>query len=633
MRRSLPATSALLFALALPALLGTDVVESAAALWRLGGSAHPYWIPGEALRLYLLFPVVAVSACVLFLTPGLLTVQALRAANNVGDWVLRGIAVSIVLVSVAATAVQSILGATLQGRGFALVVVALSAVVFVVALAAGRRDAEMPWDSGDKAVALSLLVMPAALVAVLAPKFLWESLNGDGAHSFEAARRMLYSASPFFSPAAGGMSTYPGLKTFLPSYPISWFVRLFGETEGGARLPFILMLGATYAGLAALLKRPPDAPKADRWLLWGGLAAYTTVMAFDASYEAYHADIALPGVAVTLTVAMGLGLIGATIRGEGRWMAFFVALLYATSPAGLLFAGFWLVAMLLALRPLRIREGAIIVASLLACIAAEKVVPGLMSALGAAPPGTEHATGSLAKRLLALQWREVKRVAYVVLPSGIVPAVMLLAWWRQNQLARALSLLSAAVFVFFYTQQRFAVHFFAPAMILPLAVCWRAAPRSWWFRGAIVAGALIAIVASLPPTTTPWLGTREVGMALEDRTGGYRAGDPLVFKRSELLVALFPPPANPAVPEKSYGGSPLAWNYYANHRDSTVAPAYVLLRPGDPPPAGGFLAKENEAGALYVLDSVALGRHRGIRPGAGGIARVYRLPKSTLFGR
>ncbi|HEX4933126.1 MAG TPA: hypothetical protein VFV33_08110, partial [Gemmatimonadaceae bacterium] len=563
MRRSLPATAALLAALSLPALLGTSAVRTGGALWRLGAGPHPYWVPAEALLLYVWIPVVVVSACALFLAPGLLAVQALRAANSFGDWVLRGFALSIVLVSLTATVVQSVTGATVAGRGFAVLILASAAGIVAVAVALGRREATPPWDHGDGAVALSLLVVPALLVACLAPKFLWESLNGDGAHSFEAARRMLYSASPFFPPAAGGMSTYPGLKTFLPTYPISWFLRLFGETEGAARLPFVLMLGTTYAGIAALLKRPPDAPKADRWLVWCGLAAYATVMAFDASYESYHADIGLPGVAVTLTVAMGLGLIGATIRGEGRWMALFVALLYATSPAGLLFAGFWLVAMLLALRPLRLREAAIIVFSLVACMAAEKVVPGVMSALGVAPPGTEHATGSLAKRLLALQWREVKRVAYVVLPCGIVPAAMVLAWWRQDRVARALALTAAAVFAFFYTQQRFAIHFFAPAMLLPIAVCWRSAPRSWLFRGGVGGAALAAILVSLPPRTAPWLGTREVGMSLEDRAGGYPAGDPLVFKRSELLVALFPPPANPAVPEKSYGGSPLAWNFYA----------------------------------------------------------------------
>lgn len=626
-------TAAITAALSIPAVIGTGAVADAAALWRLGGAAHPYFIAGEALRLYLWLPMVVVSACALFLAPGLVTVQALRAANNFGDWVLRGFAVSIVLVSAAATVVQSVVQQPVTGRMFALLVVLLVAILLGGALATGRGDEPLPWDEGDGAASLSLFIVPALLVAALAPKLYWESLNGDGAHSFEAARRMLYSASPFFSAKAGGMSTYPGLKTFLPSYPISWFIRLFGETEGGARLPFVLVLGATYAGIIALLKRSPGASRADRWLVWLGLGVYTTVMAFDASYEVYHADIGLPGVAVTLTVAMGLGLISASVKGEAGWMAFFVALLYASSPAGLLFAAFWLVAMLLALRPLRLREAAVIVVALVACVVAERVVPAAITALGGTPPGSEHSTGSLAKRLLALQWRDWERVAYAVLPSGIVPAAMVLAWWRQDQVGRALALLSAAIFAFFYTQQRFALHFFAPVMLLPLAICWRSAPRTLSFRAAVVSGAIAAFLLSLPPDTAPWLFTREVGMSIADRTGGYPEGDPIVFKRSELLVGLFPPPANRAVPDQSYGGSPLAWNYYAQRRDSSVAPAYVMLKAGDPPPDGGVLAKENDAGALYVVDSAALMRHRGIRPGAGGIARVYRIPKHTLFGR
>jgi len=55
----------------IPAVARSDAVGKAAALFPLADSAHPYFVPAHAWTLYLWTPVVVMSACLLFLSPGL----------------------------------------------------------------------------------------------------------------------------------------------------------------------------------------------------------------------------------------------------------------------------------------------------------------------------------------------------------------------------------------------------------------------------------------------------------------------------------------------------------------------------------------------------------------------------------
>jgi len=70
--------------------------------------------------------MVAASACVLFLAPGLLVVQVMRAADNFGAWVRRGFAITVVGVSGVASVVQSVAGATVSGQRFVFLLAVLS---------------------------------------------------------------------------------------------------------------------------------------------------------------------------------------------------------------------------------------------------------------------------------------------------------------------------------------------------------------------------------------------------------------------------------------------------------------------------------------------------------------------------
>lgn len=620
----------------LPGLIDPGAVSRGAALLGVAGSAHPY-LPGQhPLLLGVWIPLVVLSSLVLVLAPGLVASFALGRPRGAAVWLFTGLAASVVLLSPFVEAAEALTGGPIRGSGLGLLGLGLAGALALIGVPGGR--VERPWATrSDRHTLAAAAVAVLVCFVLLLPKFLWETFNGDGAHAFESARLLLHQAVPFWRPEAGGMANYPGITTFLSSYPTSWLVRLFGESEAAARIPYLLFLGAgLFPGLLALI----DEGRADRersvsacWLVWVGLAVYTVVMAFSATYNPYHADIALPATEDTLAIAWFLGLAWATVAGRAGWVGVFTVLAYVTSPMGLILIGLWLAAALLFLRPVPLRGVATMVVVLGASVVAARVAPALLTAAGWPVPGQEHATGSLARRVLRGQWRDWHRLIYVIVPAGILPAFSVLLVTRQDRIARAVAAVAAAEFVFFYFQARVSLHYFAPAMVLPLIVFWRTVPSLWrgpGLRLAVAAAGAIALYASLPSRTEPHLAARMVGSGIEDRIEGYDRSESAAFGRSSLLSELLPRDSHGSVPEKSYGGSPLSWFYYAHHPAEPRAIGYVFQSAALPAPPGARLAGTSAGVALYVVDEAILTRDRGLRPPVT-IARIYRISKHTLF--
>ncbi len=439
------------------------------------------------------------------------------------------------------------------------------------------------------------------------------------------------------------VASYPGMKTLLTRFPTSWFIRLFGEYEASARIPYLLFLVGLYGGLLDLAQLGKDRPlqPAARWLLWLGFGGYTLAMAYSAAYNPYHADLALPGAEDTLLVALLLGFAAAFLRGETAWVVLWTILAFATSPAGLVGIGALLAAFLLTARPLPVRQATATVAALAGCLALEPVAARLLPLLGLPGPGIEHRIGGLAGRLVRLRWDAWHRFAFFIVPAGIVPAVSLLGWRAQDRIARAFTLAAVGYFAFFYLQARTSLHYYVPAMLLPLAVLWRydLTSRPIGRRalpGLVVAGALLALGLSWPSAPAPQIAARLVGMAVEDRLGGYERHEPAVFRHAELLHALFPRSGAADVPGRSYGGSALEWLYYAHRPPAERAGTAInyVLQPADQaPPPGARRAATDGGAALYVLDESVLARHLALRPAAPQGSRLYLIPRHELFGR
>ena len=626
----------------LPALIGSDAVRSAAALFALANSPNPYFVPDHAWTLYLWAPIVVVSACLLFLSPGLFLSIAINSAQNVGHWILSGLALSLIVLSIVTGIVQWIMGNPLRDGAFAAVVIACSLGSLGFLLFRLSQNRPMTWPLGKPYAGntvLSIVVVPLLILITLTPKFYWENFNGDGAHAFESARLLFFQSLPFWGLSAGDVASLPGITSMLFVFPTSWFIRLFGQVEASARLPILLYLAALYGVILAIVEhgRTKTLGLAERWLIWLGLGVYTVAMVFSATYNPYSADIGLPATQDTLMMVCFLGFILSFLRRERGWMYLFIGMTFLSLPNGMFLIGLWLLSVILLWKPRPWGEVVETGAALLVCFLIAALIPPIFTALHFPSPGQEYGPVGLLRHFAWLQWADWHRIAFLVVPSGFLPAIALLAWRWQNHVARALTIVTVAYFFLFYVQAHIVLHYFVPVMLIPLIVFWQndlmaqSNRRLFKLACAGLAG-ILALLISLPTNFTPDTSARIVGSAIEDRIGGYEVLDPAAFKSSEILQQLFPVDWDPRVPFESYGGSPVAWNYYAHRTDGVTRNVnYVLQATTDPSPVGMRIVAVEGNVALYVRSKSVWASHRDLRPPTPAGSRVYGIQRGIIF--
>jgi hypothetical protein len=622
----------------IPAFIGTGAVEAAADLLPVAMAGNPYFVPRHALLLYVWLPIVTISSFVLLLSPGLLLTLLVGEDLDLDRWILYGFGISLVLVSVAAGLVQAVAGAPLTGRAFAAVPAVLSVLAFIAADRRTRagRSISLPRGADSHAAIATYLVPAILLLVLLLPKFLWETFNDDGVHAFESTRLLLSGPLPFWDPEIGALSQFPGLSTMLFTYPASWFVRLFGTTEAAARLPFVLHMVVLTAAIVGIARWGRSGPSVtSRWLLWPGLAAFSLAMGFSATYNPYHADFALPGVQDALMMVCYLGFVGAFLRQERGWMAVFVVLTALSQANWALLIGLWLLAVVLVWRPVPWRTVVFSAGLAAVTVLGLALLPALFEAVGLPPPGTEYETGALVERLEFIRLDHWAQFLFVLIPCGIFPAIYLFAWRRLDHVARAATIVTVLYFAFFYVQAYVSLHYFVPAMVLPLVVLWRADESflgRWSVRAAMLGTGVLAVWLAIPVNTAPHVHARTVGSAVLDTRGGYEAYEPGFFEPLPLFWELFRRPRDPRVPELEYGGAPLVWSYYAQSAGdrSPNEINYVLQSAEDPPPEGARELASRGGVRLYVRSDSVWNSHLGIRE-SPSVARPFTIPRNILF--
>jgi hypothetical protein len=628
----------------LPVLIDRGVIARVAELHALAESARPWFVPEHALLLYVWTPVVVASGTILCLSPGLLLALAVGQGGDVGRWVLHGLALGIPVLSVASAAIQALLAEPLTGGAFVCVCIGLSAVLFVVVLSRSRRSPEipMPFSTPSSRFTGCLAVgLPVLVLAVLTPKFHWECFNGDGIHAFESARLTLFQTFPFWPASIPDLAPFPDMTSVLFVFPTSWFVRLFGEYELAARAPFLLYLAALFGAILAVAEhgRPRPLDRVERSLVALGLAPYVLTMAFSATYHPYAADLALPATQDTLLLVVFLGFVLATLDGRLGAASGMLALTVLCSPSGPLLIVLFLLAWALLERPTPYRRALKLGAALALALVAFSVLPSVLQLVGLPVPGREYAGSGLIGRFRYLQFTDLGRLAFWLVPGGIVPALGFVAWRRLDPAARTLFTVSWVYAGVFYVQAFVSVHHFVPAMLLPLAAFWRTAPpvgtpRRLLLRAACAGGAIAAVFLSLPESSRLYTASREIGASVADREGDYDRMDFRAYRRSLLLLGVLPYDFDPSVPDASYGGNPHVWRYYAERaRGESRDPNYLLLAGGEAPPAGFRLVRSDAAGALYLRSEAIHREHRAIRPPTPAGARVFRIPRSLLLKR
>jgi len=627
---------------AIPVIFGLGAVRDAAALFPLADSAHPYFLPDHGLLLYVWSPLAVVSACILMLGPGLCLALTSPASRSVERWILNGFALSVITLAVITPAAEALTGAAIRGGRFVALLIACTGAAWTVTLSRARRGVPLVWPvTGRRAVATvaMMIAVPAAMLAVMTPKFYWDNFNGDGAHAFEAARLLVTQAVPFFSPAAAGTASFPGVTSMLFTWPASWFIRLFGPFEASIRFSLLLYLPLLAAGIVAVAEhdRPSPLPGAARTLIWLPLTVYVVAMGYSATYNPYSADLALPATQDTLQVICLLGVVLAFLRSERAWLALWVAFCYTASPNGAMLIGLWCIAAWLVWRPRPNAEVRFTAGALVACAVLGALSPYLLKALHWPVPGQEYALRNFLTRFAFLQWWDWRRVMFAVLPSGIIPFVAVAHWKSQDRISRSLTLVTAVYFCFFYVQAYTVLHYFVPAMLLPIVVFWRSPLTMTVARRGVVTAAtlacgLVALAVSLPADASPHTVARRIGATIDALDDGYDAAGAVAIGRSEVLDQLFAYDWDPAVPDRAYGGSPLVWNYYAHQPKPQPPDVRYAIAPRDSaPPAGMSLLARGEGSALFVRDYATLARDRQIRLPSPAGSPAYFIPRGMIF--
>lgn len=630
-------TLALLAAASVAAVPLQGTVGRASALTQLA-DADPWLVGPHVGLVYLLVPMSILSASVLFLAPGLMLAVIARRATKLTTWFVTGLALSMPVVSLLAGVATRVAARPVTGVWFGVLVLALAIVLgFVADLQVRRGRSRPPEMTREDRFAIGLMLALACVTwAALAPKFLWESLNGDGAHAFESSRLLVRHAWPFWPPEAGPVSGFPGMTSMLFAFPNGWFLRLFGDVDAAVRAPFLLYLVALFASLLSLgLDGVRRVPPRVQVAVAIGLAAYALAMAFSATYNPYSADIALPATQDTLLMVCFLGAVDAWWRGEWGWLGLFAVLTYVSLPNGLILLGLLLVADMSVTRPISWRRIGRFAAIVAGCVVVVGLVPRALSASGVPEPGGEYGLAGTLRYFAFLQFTDWSRLLYIAIPSGIFPFFHAFRWPTHDRRARMLLLLALAYFLFFFVQAHIALHHFVPAMLLPVAAALRAPigqpgverrwVHAWW------AAATIAVLLSLPRALSVHTDGRRVAKAISIDAGDYAASSAELFRHSTLLDRLFPYDWDPRVPYESYGGSPLVWNRYAVHGPLTASANYRLQRADMPPPAGMTRLASDSGAVLYVRDTTRWVADRARRPRTPAGSFAYFVPRSVLF--
>ncbi|MCP4357713.1 MAG: hypothetical protein GY796_06825 [Chloroflexi bacterium] len=632
----------LIFVLAwLPLLLGRSAISSAAGLFYLAEGTSPYFVPSHTALLYVWAPLVSLSACVLLLSPGLFLTLAVNKAKTAGQWIAYGLAVSIVVVSLVASLGQALGGQSLTGGAFSGVLVFTAVLSFIFLLWRARQGkiTVTPFDRPNTTALLaSILIVSYGLLVLLVPKFYWENFNGDGVHAFEAARLLLHQPLPFWPVGSGGVAGFPGTTSALFVFPTSWFIRLFGEIEAAVRIPYLIFLAGLFGILTAVIEHKRSRPLTliEISLIWLGLLIYTVAMVYSATYSPYFADIALPATQDTLLTVTFLGMVLAFVQRERPWLISFIGLTYLGSPNGLLVIGFWWLAVLVVFRPVPWRDLTWTAVALVGFFMLSAMLPAILANLNLPIPGGEYGLVGLLRRFAFLQFTDWQRLLYVFIPAGILPALALFAWRWQDQLSRAITLVTGVYFLFFFVQAHISLHHFSFVMALPLIVFWRLEKQLWsshrkWILTVAAALGLLSLFISLPRNFTPHTTARLMGDHIAYNIPGYDTFDPDAFLSSEMLSYIFPLTWEPAVPESAYGGSPLVWNYYANRKTEQGQENYLLQTAAAPSPPNTTLITAENGFALYVRDKTQWETDLATHLPAPAGSPVYAVPRGILF--
>jgi hypothetical protein len=611
---SVPLAAALFAALlagSLPALLGRGVPAQVAALWPLSQSPTPYFIPAQAGLLYGLAPLVVVSSFLLFLAPGALLALAFQPLKNAAEWFVYAFGVSVLLVMALSTAAKIMFGPPLTAAGLLSFWLGAALLAFALLLARLRRGAVIHWPLAYPTDRRRLLWLAAAVFAgtiLLLPKLFWENFNLDGTEALEFSRSLTYRLWPYGEIGDGLFGFFYNFVIF--AFPNHWFITLFGPLEAAVRLPFLLYLAGLFAVLLLLaeLESPRPMAPADEALLWLGLAAFTVVQAFSASYEPFYTDLAEPAATDALWLLAFLAAVYTLWTNHRSWFFIFGLMSFTASLGGGLLLAALIGPIWLSGSPRRLAWLKAIGGVLLLCAVVVLAYELLYSRLLLAGFESQFSAKNALRRLFPPVFTQFVRFNALLFPGGLLPALSLLAVRRKEALSFTLAAVTAIYFGVMYLQVWTSLHQFTPVMVLPLAVFWRLTLHRWprwrpWLLPTLAVTTALALYLSLPPHFQINQTVRRFGQATAFAMGNYERDYPSAVAGGRAFYALLPKDYRLDYPTQAWGSDAASLLYYAHQPKPPGAAINYIIQPQTaPPPNYAVWVGAVDGVAVFVVD-------------------------------
>lgn len=646
-RRNLAALVIVIAVAGIVAFAGLAPIRAAVDNYGLAYLDNPYFVPAHALLFYGVVPVATLCLSLFLMAPGLLLAAGTGRTKNFAQWLLIGLALDMALLVPATTIMQLATGTVLRGGDFLALVAAVTLAVLPFPLRRAARGQPLALDlRGQRTDIAFALLVPLVTLLAFSAKFYWENFSPDGSGGMQFPRLFAATLWPFWPESAGAVSQAPGMTSFLFSIPGSWFLRAIGEYEYAARAPMLL-----HPTLVALIRfgRRQLVSIPDHALIGAILVLYTLALVYSGGYHPWFNDSPMPAVRETLTIVVFLGYVVFLIEGRIGAMAAFAFLSYLSIPTGILWI--LLVPLLIWLvwrdTPRPPLKPAFVVFFIVALF--HVAAPILIRALGLPLPGDEFDARAVIERIRYVSLTDWQRIAYLIVPGGIVPAFALFAWKWQDGLSRVMTLATAVIFLFFWFQAyRVLMHHFVPAMMLPVIVYWRTAVSrdgmKTLFRAAALGGVVVATWLAWPKEMRLHTADRELGLKIATRGPAFDVAEPAPAERfhgfnpvaldivHELLPAAFPPDYRPEAPAEKFFGGPHVWFYYAQFpKPAGTVPNYDI-RPVTVRGQGTLIAEHLGYG-LYVRDMDEYRRDRFRKLPFNTGAPLLGTDRDIIFGK
>lgn len=601
---------------------------------------HPYLRVEHALLLYVATPLVILAAVLVLAAPGAFLVLAFGRAATAGVLVIRSAATAWGAHVAAFFVLHAITPGTPSRNSFFVTLVGAGVITWLALLARVRRGAASPLpmtEGADRALFGWMTALPVLLTVLLLPVLFWQDFNPDGLEMLTIGRSLDRWMIPRLPT---GEATGLGLGMMTVAWPVHWFITLFGRLEAAARLPVVLYMPVLVAGIAAVAEigMPRRLTRGELASIVLAAGAFVVALGFNATYHPYSADIASPANIDIAMVALMLAMIHALFAGQRRWLIACTVLAYFTRPTAVMLLGLIAIAIVVGdFATIRRRDPRLVdvAAALGVCLVLLLAFERLFALLANVDfaEGSEH----IGARVRYLRFDDVRRLLYVLVPSGILPAFALLAYRRFDPPGRLLALVTVGYFAFFYVLAFHVLHHFAPVMVLPVVFYWRLmlrTPARVAITALTAAFAGVGLLLSLPKSMAIDRSERDIGRQLVYRIGEYDgdySGWRTAFRSKDALDALFDPYWKNPDPEHQRLGSAWLEIHYSHRGEPGPEVNFVVDRPGRAAPPDFSVVLLTDSEAVYVRDRERWRRERYRDFDLRFRSPLYDIPRESML--